>query len=181
MKPEVEQELAHTLLVELLAYQFASPVRWIETQDVILDDKMTERVVEVGPTATLGNMARHTLAAKYEVYDAAKSVQRQILCFDKDMKEIYYNIDTGEIELDVPAASINEAEASATGTIIATPASVTTVLAATPSLLQERPAVQIHDTSIQAMDIVRSLVAQKLKRPLLEISVNKAVKDLVGG
>lgn len=34
MKPEVEQELAHILLTELLAYQFASPVRWIETQDV---------------------------------------------------------------------------------------------------------------------------------------------------
>ena len=26
------QKLAHTLLVELLAYHFASPVRWIETQ-----------------------------------------------------------------------------------------------------------------------------------------------------
>ena len=28
MRPEQEQELAYTLLVELLAYQFASPVRW---------------------------------------------------------------------------------------------------------------------------------------------------------
>lgn len=28
MRPEVQQDLAHTLLVELLAYQFASPVRW---------------------------------------------------------------------------------------------------------------------------------------------------------
>jgi fatty acid synthase subunit alpha len=56
MTPEVEQELAHTLLVELLAYQFASPVRWIETQDVILNDKVAERVVEVGPAATLGTM-----------------------------------------------------------------------------------------------------------------------------
>jgi hypothetical protein len=28
MRPEVEQELAHLLLTELLAYQFASPVRW---------------------------------------------------------------------------------------------------------------------------------------------------------
>jgi fatty acid synthase subunit alpha len=27
------QKLAWTILVELLAYQFASPVRWIETQD----------------------------------------------------------------------------------------------------------------------------------------------------
>lgn len=31
MRPEQEQELAYTLLVELLAYQFASPVRWYAT------------------------------------------------------------------------------------------------------------------------------------------------------
>jgi fatty acid synthase subunit alpha len=181
MKPEVEQELAHTLLVELLAYQFASPVRWIETQDVILDDKTTQRVVEVGPAATLGNMAKQTLAAKYESYDAAKSVQRQILHFDKDMKEIYYSSDAVEIEPDPPATSINEAAASATSVNIAIPVSAVPVLAATPSLLQQRQAVQIPDASIQAIDIVRSLVAQKLKKPLLEIPVSKAVKDLVGG
>jgi fatty acid synthase subunit beta len=30
--PSLCQKLAYTILVELLAYQFASPVRWIETQ-----------------------------------------------------------------------------------------------------------------------------------------------------
>ena len=90
MRPEVEQELAHTLLVELLAYQFASPVRWIETQDVVLAEQRTERIVEIGPADTLGGMARRTLASKYEAYDAATSVQRQILCYNKDAKEIYY-------------------------------------------------------------------------------------------
>ncbi|KAF3480988.1 fatty acid synthase subunit alpha reductase [Arthroderma uncinatum] len=83
MKPEVEQELAHTLLVELLAYQFASPVRWIETQDVILAEKRTERIVEVGPADTLGGMARRTLASKYEAYDAATSVQLRSLIAQK--------------------------------------------------------------------------------------------------
>ena len=28
LSAEAEQELSHTLLIELLAYQFASPVRW---------------------------------------------------------------------------------------------------------------------------------------------------------
>ncbi len=98
MRPEVEQELAHTLLVELLAYQFASPVRWIETQDVILAEKTTERIVEIGPADTLGVMAKRTLASKYEAYDAAKSVQRQILCYSKDAKEIYYDVDPVEEE-----------------------------------------------------------------------------------
>ena len=73
MKPEVEQELAHILLTELLAYQFASPVRWIETQDVFLKDFNTERVVEIGPSPTLAGMAQRTLKNKYESYDAALS------------------------------------------------------------------------------------------------------------
>ena len=98
MRPEVEQELAHTLLVELLAYQFASPVRWIETQDVILEKRRTERIVEIGPAETLGGMAKRTLASKYEAYDAATSVQRQVLAYNKDLKEIYYDVDPAEDE-----------------------------------------------------------------------------------
>ena len=113
MRPEVEQELAHTLLIELLAYQFASPVRWIETQDVFLAEKTAERIVEVGPAETLGVMAKRTLASKYEAYDAAKSVQRQILCYNKDAKEIYYDVDPIEEEAEAePTAGSSSAQAS---------------------------------------------------------------------
>ena len=38
---EQRQKLAHTILVELLAYQFASPVRWIETQDLLFSQYVT--------------------------------------------------------------------------------------------------------------------------------------------
>src|SRR3954471_3278 len=112
MRPEVEQELAHTLLVELLAYQFASPVRWIETQDVILGEKTTERIVEVGPADTLGVMAKRTLASKYEAHDAALTVQRQILCYNKDAKDIYYDVDPVEDEPEPAAASGGDAPAA---------------------------------------------------------------------
>ena len=33
---ENRQQLAYIILMELLAYQFASPIRWIETQDLLL-------------------------------------------------------------------------------------------------------------------------------------------------
>lgn len=92
MKPEIEQELSHTLLTELLAYQFASPVRWIETQDVFLKQHNTERVIEIGPSPTLAGMASRTIKAKYQSYDAALSLQRQVLCYSKDAKEIYYTL-----------------------------------------------------------------------------------------
>lgn len=47
------QRLAYNLLTECLAYQFASPVRWIETQDVLFTFHKFERFVEVGPSPVL--------------------------------------------------------------------------------------------------------------------------------
>ncbi|EAQ87332.1 conserved hypothetical protein [Chaetomium globosum CBS 148.51] len=174
MRPEVEQELAHTLLVELLAYQFASPVRWIETQDVFLAEQMAERIVEVGPADTLGVMAKRTLASKYEAYDAAKSVQRQILCYNKDAKEIYYDVDPVEEE---PEPTAPEASSSPS----APAASAAAPVAAAAPAPSARPAAQVPDAPVQAVEIVRALVAQKLKKPLQDIPLSKAIKDLVGG
>nr|POF03766.1 fatty acid synthase subunit alpha [Quercus suber] len=177
MRPEVEQELAHTLLVELLAYQFASPVRWIETQDVILGEKTTERIVEIGPADTLGGMAKRTLAAKYEAYDAARSVQRQILCYNKDAKDIYYDIDPVEDE-PAPAPAAPGAPA---GTSAPAAAPAAAPVAAPPQQASSGPAAAVEDAPVGAVDIVRSLIAQKLKKTLQDIPLNKAIKDLVGG
>lgn len=176
MTPEIEQELSHTLLVELLAYQFASPVRWIETQDVILAEKITERIVEIGPADTLGGMAKRTLASKYEAYDAAKSVQRQILCYNKDAKEIYYDVDPVEEEaapVDAGATALSSSSAPA-------PSSAPVAAVSRPSS-SAGPAAAVADAPVLAVDIVRSLIAQKLKKPLTEIPLTKAIKDLVGG
>ncbi|MEM1008378.1 MAG: acyltransferase domain-containing protein, partial [Myxococcota bacterium] len=59
--------LARTLLIELLAWQFASPVRWIETQELMMLPKSTgglgvERIIEIGVgfQPTLANMARYS-------------------------------------------------------------------------------------------------------------------------
>jgi fatty acid synthase subunit alpha len=175
MRPEIEQELAHTLLVELLAYQFASPVRWIETQDVFLGEKTAERIVEVGPADTLGVMAKRTLASKYEAFDAAKSVQRQILCYNKDAKEIYYDVDPVEEE---PEATPSAAESSSSKA--PTAAAATTPVPAAP-IPSAGPAAAVPDAPVTALEIVRALIAQKLKKPFLEVPLGKAVKDLVGG
>lgn len=179
MHPEVEQELAHTLLVELLAYQFASPVRWIETQDVILAERNTERIIEVGPADTLGTMARRTLAMKYEAYDNALSLQRQILVYSKDGKEIYYEYD--------PALAVAEASEAtpptSKPTIAPSIASISSAapVMATPSAPRAGPVVAVADAPVSATDILRVLVAQKLKKALADIPLSKAIKDLVGG
>ncbi|WP_067780999.1 type I polyketide synthase [Actinomyces vulturis] len=61
------QAWARTLLIELLAWQFASPVRWIETQDVLISSAPSglgiEALIEVGlaHSPTLANLAAKTL------------------------------------------------------------------------------------------------------------------------
>ena len=176
MRPEIEQELAHTLLVELLAYQFASPVRWIETQDIILAERNTERIVEIGPADTLGNMAKRTLASKYEAYDSALSLQRQILCYNKDAKEIYYDVDPVEEEAVAPAADSASSTAAAP-----TPSPAAAPVQQSIPKSNGAPAAAVADAPVSAVDIVRTLVAQKLKKSISEIPASKAIKDLVGG
>jgi fatty acid synthase subunit alpha len=175
MRPEVEQELSHTLLIELLAYQFASPVRWIETQDVVLGENTTERIVEIGPADTLGVMAKRTLASKYEAHDAARSVQRQILCYNKDAKDIYYDVDPVEEEPEPAAGGGGDAPSASSSA----PAAASAPVAAPAA--SAGPAAQVPDTPVTAVDILRALVAQKLKKPLMDIPLSKAIKDLVGG
>lgn len=53
--------LARLLLIELLSWQFASPVRWIETQELLLGK--VDQIIEVGLAAspTLANMAKRTM------------------------------------------------------------------------------------------------------------------------
>jgi len=181
MRPDVEQELAYTLLVELLAYQFASPVRWIETQDVLLGDMLAERIVEIGPADTLGVMAHRTLASKYEAYDAAKSLQRQILCYNKDAKEIYYDLDPQPDEPETPETGPSSSPASGAPDASSAPTAAAPAVAAALPPPSAGPAAQLPDAPVQALDIVRALIAQKLKKPLLDVPLNKAIKDLVGG
>ena len=60
--------LARTLLVELLAWQFASPVRWIQTQELLFGERRlgglgVKRLIEVGAghQPTLRNLAGQSL------------------------------------------------------------------------------------------------------------------------
>lgn len=57
---ENRNKLGYAILIELLAYQFASPVRWIETQDILFKDFKFERLIELGPSPTLTGMATRT-------------------------------------------------------------------------------------------------------------------------
>ena len=56
------QKLARLLLIELLSWQFASPVRWIETQELLFG--RVDQIIEVGlaSSPTLTNLAQRSMA-----------------------------------------------------------------------------------------------------------------------
>ncbi|KAF7374647.1 Fatty acid synthase subunit alpha [Mycena sanguinolenta] len=171
---EQRQKLAYIILVELLAYQFASPVRWIQTQDRLFTEYAFERLIELGPSPTLTGMATRTLKAKYESEDDSISRTRTILCHAKNAKEIYYQF---EDELDAPAADAAE-EAS---TPAPTAASAAAPSAPVPVAAPSGPAATIEDVPLKAIDILSVIVAQKLKKRVDEVPLSKSIKDLVGG
>jgi len=56
-----ENSLVRTLMIELLSWQFASPVRWIETQELLINN--VDEIVEIGLAAspTLTNLALRSM------------------------------------------------------------------------------------------------------------------------
>ena len=171
---EQRQKLAYVILVELLAYQFASPVRWIETQDILFTHYKFERFIEIGPSPTLTGMATRTLKAKYEVQDDSVTHRRAIFCHAKHTKEVYYQF---EDEAEAPAAETPAAETSAPAPASAAP----TPTAAAPAAAPAAAAASIEDAPLKATDVLVAIIAQKLKKRVDEVPLSKSIKDLVGG
>ena len=155
---EQRQQLAYVILVELLAYQFASPVRWIETQDLLFTVHDFERFIEIGPSPTLTGMATRTLKAKYEAGDDSVSRTRAILCHAKHAKEVYYQFE------DEVAAEDGGPEP---------------VIASAPT--PAAAAASVEDAPVKSLEILTVIIAQKLKKPANEVPLSKSIKDLVGG
>jgi len=106
-------ELCRLLLVELLAWQFASPVRWIETQDLLFGDRAdgglgVERLVEVGvgSAPTLANLAAATLRLPEVRRTLAGPVE--VLNVERDAA-VVFGRDEDEVVADEPEASVEQA------------------------------------------------------------------------
>lgn len=185
VKEEYKVELATTLLTELLAYQFAFPVRWIETQDLFINEFKAERIIEVGPSPILANMATRTVKAN-EAHELAcgRNMKRQIFCTSNHLDKIYYGTE--------PAAQPGNAKRQAP-TQAATPAgvpqaliektpveTVTRALPATPSSSGGyRFAGQI---GLCSRHILTALVSNKLPGCKYgDLNLNMSLKELSHG
>jgi fatty acid synthase subunit alpha, fungi type len=185
MTPETEQDLAHTLLVELLAYQFASPVRWIETQDYMLGKCETQRIVEIGPADTLATMARRTVALKYEHCDRAQSIRRQVLSYKSDADEIYYSHDhlLGKGKDGHASQTDHKATTEPRPMAIDIAGSIPSGPPPDTREINVQKSVQstVADVPPEAGEIVCAIVARKLKKSPLDLSMGKSIKEMVGG
>lgn len=161
--------LCATLLIELLSYQFASPVRWIETQEVLFGKLDVNRFIEIGPAPTLTGMAERTLKMAPNLLSAAKRAHLEILSHARDRDAIFFRQTDPEAAAEPPTT--NPTEEIKRGE----------VEQLKPSVAIARPTQSIDDLPIGAAELIHIMVAQKVRRPGHEISLTKTIKEIAGG
>ncbi|WP_305091979.1 type I polyketide synthase [Prescottella sp. R16] len=142
--------LTRTLLIELLAWQFASPVRWIETQDLLFTAEAdgglgVERFVEIGlgATPTVANLASQTM----KLPEHANTVL-EVLNIEREASIVYStDVDPAPVEDDEPEAP----EAA----VAAAPAAAAPVAAPAAPAGGPRP----DDIAFKAADATKVLIA----------------------
>ncbi len=151
---------SRALLLELLAWQFASPVRWIETQDLLLDQ--AERLIEIGPgeaPVLVGMMARSQ--------DDGDPRALELLHGERDLERLL-------------GAGPAPAEASSEPTEDERP------IAAAPVPSPSRPeptstSPSIEDRSLSIPAAVRLTVALSTRRDPEELGGDASLDRLLGG
>ncbi|KAE8356278.1 hypothetical protein BDV28DRAFT_116600 [Aspergillus coremiiformis] len=169
---EHRRQLAFKLLIELLAYQLAFPVRWIETQDELLrGSPAISRFVEVGPRMTLANMAKRT-ATRY------CDPHLQFLSHQDNKDEVFYNylgIDSAQNHTAEPEFSGPRRAASLA---LPHPPEPRECFPSEEHATRASPSV---DMSLSASHVALALIAQKLRRPFDQVPMEKSIRELSAG
>lgn len=184
--------VARTLLLELLAHQFAMPVLWIETQDLLFRNG-TQRVVEMGPAPTLIGMAQRTLEVA-EAMGISMKNKPELLWWGRDMTTITYAaLENKGPALDVFVADLQESErqkdteANSDENVASEPvaAEVPVQALVKAQVIQATPARQqstaTTNVPLSALLVLKILLSSKLKRPLGEIKDADSLKSLSQG
>ncbi len=174
------KQIAHRLLIELLACQFAFPVRWIETQDELFSkEDAVSRFVEIGPSKVLARMAKQTADSVYADRDLARSIRRKLLSTVSDSKEVYYEYEPVE---DEPSLDVSTPRTKPpTSPVPIAPAGTEQLQTPFQSSALLTAASKIQDVPVSAQEVVRSLIARKFNQGFEDIPIGKSIKDLAAG
>ncbi|WUD63204.1 DUF1729 domain-containing protein [Nocardia sp. NBC_00511] len=166
-------DLCRVVLVELLAWQFASPVRWIETQDLLFTDVEhggvgVERFVEIGlaPTPTVANLASNTL----KLPQFSNTVV-EVLNIEREAA-IVYSTDTDPAPVEEPEETPAETGAAATAPAAAAAPAPVAVPTGGPVA---------DDIAFSAADATRVLIALWTKLRMDQIGPVDTIEGLCDG
>jgi fatty acid synthase subunit beta len=174
-----------TLIIELLAYQFASPVRWIETVEVMLHQAKVRRFCEIGPAPVNTNMFKAALL-KNPKY-APLHGQVECLSYALDENKIYYKLkDQGpsatQVVKDILAASAPEEEEEVAADAPAPVAAAAPVAAPVAVAAPAAPTGGAEvDSPPCALDALRVIMAARFSKTVDAIDTSATIKKLSGG
>lgn len=179
-------EATMVMVIELLAYQFASPVRWIETVDVIVRKNKCRRVVELGPSPVLSSMLKTTMAKNPKFFPLHGSVES--LSFSMDTSKLYFSLpNKGPSARDHVAGVVAQAQSAqetlqhrVTPTLtMPTPASA--IVAASPvATASDFTGVEVN-VAPSALDVIRVILAARFAKPIDSVETGTTIKKLSGG
>ncbi|KAM0815019.1 putative beta-ketoacyl-[acyl-carrier-protein] synthase I [Seiridium cardinale] len=184
MAQQRKQELAHVLLTELLAYQFAMPVRWSDTQTFLFDHQKVERLIEVGPSSTLLGMAKKTIGQFNLQSDAANAIERSFLATSANYDEICYE---SSVRTSSPGHRESRKTVSDDVVVVQGPEPPAAPAIHTPADSRPLPPVKIRssamipDVPVSALQLTQALVSGSLRRPFSAINTSDTIKALSGG
>ncbi|KAA1249711.1 DUF1729 domain-containing protein [Mycobacterium simiae] len=168
---ERPRELARTVLIELLAWQFASPVRWIETQDLLFIEEAAgglgvERFVEIGvkTAPTVAGLATNTLKLPEYAHSTV-----EVLNAERDAAVLFANDTDPEPEAD--EAEETSEPSAATAAPEGAPAP-TPVPSSAP-----RP----EDIAFGAADATLALIALSAKMRIDQIEELDSIESITDG
>ncbi|MCI4675122.1 type I polyketide synthase [Candidatus Mycolicibacterium alkanivorans] len=170
---EKPRALCRKIVVELLAWQFASPVRWIETQDLLFIEEAAgglgvERFVEIGVKSapTVAGLATNTLKLPEYAHSTV-----EVLNSERDAA-VLFATDTDPESEDEPAAPAESATAE--------PAAVEAAPAPAPAAAPSggpRP----DDIAFDAGDATLALIALSAKMRIDQIEPLDSIESITDG
>ncbi|KAJ2233635.1 fatty acid synthase alpha subunit Lsd1 [Coemansia sp. RSA 485] len=175
-------ELAAALVIELLAYQFASPVQWISTQDQLFNRFGIARLIEIGAAPVLCGMADKTLHSLHS-NDGSVSV----LHIDRDAEKVYYTERTQKSEENTSPVSDDSPAPAPAPAPVTQPVAEAAIAQTVPDTAKDSgapdfaAAADIVDVPLQPISVLHAIIAHKTKQSLSAVSLQSTIKGLVGG
>jgi fatty acid synthase len=173
---ENPRELCRKVVIELLAWQFASPVRWIETQDLLFIEEPAgglgvERFVEIGVQSapTVAGLATDTLNLPEYAHSTV-----EVLNAERDASVLFATDTDPEHEEAPPAEAA--ATAGAAGSAGAAP-----VVAAPVAPTAPAGAPRPDDIPFDAADAMLALIAQSAKMRIDQIEPLDSIESITDG